>query len=349
MRSCFAPEASFHAVVVASENYPDAPVTGRPLENVEARYVGAPAIVRPSGFGAHNWHPMSYSPQTGLVYLPAQEVAGAYVSDAKFVARPGMWNTATDVQALPDDPKTRAIMRATSTGALLAWDPVKQVEVWRSERRGPWNGGTMASAGGLVFQGTVDGKFLALDDKTGKELWSYDTQAATLSGPVSFSVGTEQYVAVLGGYGTAFFTIAGFLAPTPGTMINGRVYVFKLGGTAPRPQLALTAVPLPKPPAFTWTEAQYARGAGLYANSCFMCHGVGAIGGGAIPDLRYSARLQAGAEWAKVVLQGERTTLGMPTFATLLKPEDAELVRAYVVRQATMAFEEKDKVARAKD
>ncbi len=316
-------------------------VTGRPLENAEARYVGAPAIVRPSGFGAHNWHPMSYSPQTGLVYLPAQEVAGAYVPDAKFVARPGMWNTATDVQAFPDDPKTRAILRATSTGALLAWDPVKQVEVWRSERRGPWNGGTMASAGGLVFQGTVDGKFLALDDKTGKELWSYDTQAATLSGPVSFSVGTEQYVAVLGGYGTVFFTIAGILAPTPGTLLNGRVYVFKLGGTAPKPQLALAPVPLPKPPAFTWTEAQYARGGSLFANSCVVCHGFGAIGGGAIPDLRYSTRLQSGAEWAKVVREGERVKLGMPSFGTLLSADESELVRAYVVRQATMAYEQK--------
>ena len=137
------------------------------------------------------------------------------------------------------------------------------------------------------------------------------------------------------------FTIAGVLAPTQGTILNGRVYVFKLGGTAPKPQLALTPMRLPKPPAFTWTEAQYARGGSLFANGCVVCHGFGAIGGGAIADLRYSARLQSGAEWAKVVREGERVKLGMPSFGTLLTADDAELVRAYVVRQATFAYEQK--------
>ena len=197
----------------------------------------------------------------------------------------------------------------------------------------------MATAGGLVFQGTVDGKFVALDDKSGKELWSFETQAATLSGPVSYDVGGEQYVAVLGGYGSAFFTIAGFLAPTPGTLINGHVYVFKLGGAAAKPQLALQRVPMPKPPAFTWTPAQYARGTVLFAHDCMVCHGFGAIGGGSISDLRYSTRLQSGAEWAKTVVGGDRTSLGMPSFTTMLSAQDAELIRAYVVRQATMAFQ----------
>ncbi|MBI3791963.1 MAG: PQQ-dependent dehydrogenase, methanol/ethanol family [Gemmatimonadetes bacterium] len=312
-------------------------VTGRPLENPEARYVGAAAVVMPSGFGAHNWQPMSYSPQTGLVYLPSQLLAGAYVPKAGFAAREGMWNTGTDFQALPDDPKIRGIVRATSTGTLLAWDPVKNREVWRVAQKGPWNGGTMATAGGLVFEGTVDGRFIAYDDKTGKELWSYNTQAATLSGPVTYTVGNDQYVAVLGGYGTAFFTIAGVLAPTSGVQVNGHVYVFKLGGKAPQPRLALTPVPMPKPPAFTWTDAQYATGTTLFANNCMVCHGFGAIGGGSVPDLRYSPKLQAAEPWAGVVLKGEKTAGGMPSFGALLKPDEAELVRAYVVKQAMMA------------
>ena len=96
------------------------------------------------------------------------------------------------------------------------------------------------------------------------------------------------------------------------------------------------------------SDAQYARGGSLFANSCLVCHGFGAIAGGAIPDLRYSARLTSGAEWAKVVREGERVKMGMPSFGTLLAAEDAELVRAYVVRQATMAYEQKGAAA-AKD
>ena len=80
------------------------------------------------------------------------------------------------------------------TGVLLAWDPVSPKRVWRGARRGPWNGGTMDTAGGLVFQGSVNGRFLALDAKTGYPLWSFGNQAATLDGPVTYEAGGEQYV-----------------------------------------------------------------------------------------------------------------------------------------------------------
>ena len=117
---------------------------------------------------------------------------------------------------LPDDAAVRAAIKGASKGMLIAWDPVAQREVWRSDRRGPVNGGTLATAGGLVFQGTGDGQFLALDARTGKTLWSTDNQAATLAGPISYEIGGEQYIAVLGGYGGAFFLIEGFLAASEG-------------------------------------------------------------------------------------------------------------------------------------
>ena len=144
---------------------------------------------------------------------------------------------------------------------LIAWDPVAQREVWRSDRRGPWNGGTLATAGGLVFQGTGDGQFLALDARTGKTLWSTDNQAATLAGPISYEIGGEQYVAVLGGYGGSFFLIEGFLAASEGHALNGRVYVFKLGGTAPRPALNLQKAPIAKPPVIAGQRRRLRRGA----------------------------------------------------------------------------------------
>ena len=81
------------------------------------------------------------------------------------------------------------------------------------------------------------------------------------------------------------------------------------------------------------------KGTVLFAHDCMVCHGFGAIGGGSISDLRYSTRLQSSAEWAKVVVGGDRTSLGMPSFTSMLSAQDAELIRAYVVRQATMAFQ----------
>jgi quinohemoprotein ethanol dehydrogenase len=280
---------------------------------------------------------MSFSPRTGLVYLPAQDMALGYAHDANPTVRDGFNNLGLVFDPLPDDPAVRAAIRAASKGMLLAWDPVAQREVWRSDRRGPWNGGTLATAGGLVFQGTGDGAFLALDATTGKTLWSADNQAATLAGPISFEAGGEQYVAVTAGYGGSFFLIESFLGPAEGNALNGRVYVFKLGGTAAKPVLNLARAPMPAPPTITVKPAEYARGARLYERNCTVCHGVAALSGGVLPDLRRSIRLQDAGAWRRVVVDGELAPLGMPRFGRYVSAEDAELIRAYVARQAGMA------------
>jgi glucose dehydrogenase len=174
------------------------------------------------------------APKNGFFYV-VDRSNGALIS-----AKPGFWNIGIVGGPLPD--AVGEVVQNSATGALLAWDPVAQEEVWRAERAGAWNGGTLATAGGLVFQGTVDGRFLGLDAATGKQLWEYDNQAATLAGPVSYQVGDEQYVAVTAGYGAAFFLIAGFQLPKLGALINGRVYAYKLGGTAAKPTIAPTGV-----------------------------------------------------------------------------------------------------------
>ena len=313
-------------------------VTGRPLENPEARFVNAPVLLRPFGFGAHNWHPMSFSPATGLVYLPAQDIAGGYANDTPFAVREGFWNTGTAPIMWPDDPKVREAIKGSLTGTLLAWDPVAQKEVWRAARPGPWNGGTLATAGGLVFQGTVDGHFLAMDAMTGKQLWSFDNQAATLAGPVTYEARGEQYVSVLGGYGSAFFLIAGLVAPNEGSAINGRVYAFRIGGSAPMPSLALAKIPMPKPPEIAVTPADYGRAMASYGRYCAMCHGIAAISGSAIPDLRRSARLGDAAAWKRAVLDGELAAKGMPKAGAFVDAKEAELIRTYVSKQAAMAY-----------
>ncbi|MBL8546903.1 MAG: PQQ-dependent dehydrogenase, methanol/ethanol family [Hyphomonadaceae bacterium] len=314
--------------------------TGRPIENAEARFVSRTAIVLPSPFGAHNWHPMSMSRQTGLVYIPVQEMAQDYTSDPAFVYRPGRWNTATVHAPLPEDRATRAAIRNSMQGFLLAWDPVNQREAWRVRLEAPWNGGTLATAGGLVFQGTLDGHFRAYNARTGERLWDYDNQAATMGGPVSYAIDGQQYVAALASYGTLFYLPAGFGIPNPPTEPQrGRVNVFRLGGTAQLPPRELVRLPVERPPTIRANAATLQRGAAVYTQFCMACHGFGAISGGVLPDLRRSASLQDAGVWAQTV-HGARAANGMPDFTQWVSDGDAEAMRAYVAQEAMTLYAE---------
>ena len=149
--------------------------TGRPVEVEGARYEKeATGLLLPGPYGAHNWHPMSYNPETGLVYIPAQDVPYVYETDTDFRHRPGYWNTGVDARpaALPDDPEVRATVEQSITGAVIAWDPVAATTRWRVEHVGPWNGGILSTAGDLVFQGNASGELVAYRYENGRELWS---------------------------------------------------------------------------------------------------------------------------------------------------------------------------------
>lgn len=329
-----APEAQTPAGAPISWSTGEIDQNGRPIENPSARYQAATAIVHPSSYGAHNWHPMAFSPQTGLVYIPVQELFQDWTTDPAYVARPGRWNTGTVHAPLPADEAVRDAVRNSLKGYLLAWDPVNQREAWRAPLRGPWNGGALATAGGLVFQGTVDGRFVAYDARTGKELWSFDNQAATLAGPISYEVNGEQHIAVLAGYGSVFFLAGGFAAPEPGRPINGRVYVFKAGGKAPAPEIPLARLETPRPPAIRVNAATLARGEQVYGQFCAVCHGVSAISGGVLPDLRRAGSLQDAATWRSIVVDGALDARGMPKLGDWVSPADAEAIRAYVAREA---------------
>jgi quinohemoprotein ethanol dehydrogenase len=316
------------------------PVTGKPIEQGDDHYRGAPTTMFPSSFGAHNWQPQSFSPLTGLVYIPAQEVPGVYGTDDKFAYKPGQWNTATntDLNTLPTDPKAKAAMKNALKGYLLAWDPVNQKEVWRAANKGAWNGGTLATAGGLVFQGTADGHFNAYDAAKGARLWSADTYAATLSGPMSYSVDGEQYVAVGAGFGSVFYLVAGFAIDEKGNPNNGRIVVYKLGGKAALAKPVLNKIVMPKPPAVTASASTIAVGHSTYNKFCLVCHGYDAIGGGVIPDLRYSPLIADAAAFKDVVIAGSRKDAGMVSFAGVLKDTDAEAIRAYLIKAANDSY-----------
>jgi len=295
---------------------------GRPIEVPGARYAAKPFTVEPSGIGAHAWQPMSFSRQTGLVYIPAMQVPLTMADDAKGETHPGRWNTHVAFKHEANGKPT------VNTGQLIAWDPVRQREVWRHQYDFPWNGGTLSTAGNLVFQGDAHGLFHAFAADTGRELWRYQAKRGVMAGPVTYRVGGTQYVAVLAGYGGSMgvASATSFMRyPQP----HGRLLVFRLDGNASEPvDQASPQAPLVKV-ADRFTDAQRADGAHWYGTYCQICH-TGPVN----PDLKRSAVAADAQAWRAVLIDGVLADNGMASFKDQLTPAQAENIRAHVAALA---------------
>jgi quinohemoprotein ethanol dehydrogenase len=309
--------------------------TGRPQETALARYPGRdPAPVVPGPLGAHSWQPMSYSPLTGLVYIPVNDVGFKYKSAEDFEPKKLAANYGIDVVAagMPQDPKIKKAILETVKGKLVAWDPLQQKQAWAVERPGPWNGGTLSTGGNLVFEGTAGGNFEAYRASTGEKLWSFAAQTGVMAGPVTYAINGEQYVAVLAGWGGVFPLATGEVSFKSGPVRNiSRMLVFKLGGKENLPALeppeeARALPPLPN----RASNATIRNGEQLFQRYCAACHGDVAVSGGVLPDLRYSGTLDNN-EWFSDVLGGMLQSEGMVSFAKELSHEDAASIRAYVI------------------
>ncbi len=313
------------------------PATGRPKVNPAAYYgkTKKPWNAMPGPFGAHNWQPMSFNPVTGLVYIPVHDIPFGYNDQKDFAPNPIAYNVGVIPSETPKDPKAQAAMLAMVRGTLKAWDPVAQKEVFRVDQPGVWNGGTLSTAGGLVFQGNAAGFVKAYAADTGKELWSFQSQTGVIASPITYSVDGEQYVAIVVGWGGAFPLAAGGLSHLGSLTVNrSRVLAFKLGGTAKLPDAPPPALPTAKPPAPFGDAKLLPTGKAMFNGLCAVCHGFDAVAGGVLPDLRFSGLLGSAEPWAKTVIEGTRAGSGMPGFGAVIKPEHAELIRAWVVAQA---------------
>ncbi|MEX0644447.1 MAG: PQQ-dependent dehydrogenase, methanol/ethanol family [Parvularculaceae bacterium] len=311
--------------------------TGRPVEVPAARWPGkGPHFQLPGTIGGHNWQPMSFSPQTGLVYIPAQETPMVYGDESAYEQKAGVWNVGASfiLASFPTDEAQAAAVKAMIKGRLIAWDPEKQAPRWTVEHKGPWNGGVLSTAGGLVFQGTADAQFAAYDAATGEALWRQPTQTGVIAAPIAYEIDGEEYVAVAAGWGGVYALAFGGLAPPGSQSTVGRVLVYKLGGTASLPPIDAAAFDRPAPPDVTASPEVLAAGAAAYAQRCLVCHGDHARSYGALPDLRYSPALAAAAEWRAIVIDGSLSTRGMAGFATAFDPDTAEAIRAYVAAEA---------------
>lgn len=318
--------------------------TGRPVENPGMDYANQPALIKPSGVGGHNWHPMAFSPRTNLVYIPTIKLAAELhdIPLSEFVFYQRHWNLGYQTASTPDNALfAQAIIRAVTGGALMAWDPTQQKEVWRAQHSMLGNGGVLATDGGLVLQGTADAHFAAYAADNGKKLWSYKTQNGIGAAPISYEIDGEQYIAVAAGLGGGIHLVLGIEhEPQP----NGRIMVFKLGGNTALP--AFVAPAYPTPPAIEIvasnkadiasgkiTQDQIDLGSRLYHQFCYRCHGNAVVSDGELPDLR---RLDAvwHENFNKVLLDGLMENAGMPRFDDVLKPEDADAIHAYVLHKA---------------
>jgi len=311
--------------------------TGRPLENSTARYEeGKGMPVTPGPLGGHTWHSMSFSPLTGLAYIPVQDAGFFYKSDQHSQPSDLAFNTGIDFVAagLPQKPEIKKAILGTIKGHLSAWDPVRQKEIWRVDRQGPVNGGVLSTAGNLVFEGTAQGNLEAYRADNGQKLWSADAQSGVVAAPITYAVHGEQYVAVLAGWGGVFPLATGEVALSSGRPQNvSRLLAFKLGSKASLPPLPAFSPPQLKPPKPTASAATVEKGEALFQRYCSACHGDVAVSSGVLPDLRYSGTLD-NEQWFDIVLKGILKQAGMVSFDKELSRDDAAAIRAYVIFRA---------------
>jgi quinohemoprotein ethanol dehydrogenase len=311
--------------------------TGRPVEAPNARFEHGDFDLWPKA--AHNWYPMAYSPRTGLSYIPIQAMGSIYSDDGIDLKnwKPsdrGQFRSGVTNKPSPPDP--------ANTGSwLLAWNPATQKEAWRLRNTGLAAAGVMATAGDLVFQGNVDGKFVAYDARDGKSLWSFDAKNGIIGAPISYALDGRQYITVLAGFGGTGALLGAATGQTGWAYRTQRrrVLTFVIDGKAtlppggPQPETPIAT------PGFKADAARTVAGGELFAN-CAFCHGYGAVAGGAAPDLRASPIPTDADAFASVVREGALVDAGMPKFDEFTS-EQVESIRHYIRYKAEESLGQK--------
>jgi quinohemoprotein ethanol dehydrogenase len=319
--------------------------TGRPVENDSRDFnkSGKSKWILPGPLGGHNWMAMSFNPNTGLVYIPAMESPLVFDVDHDFKATgrykyiEGGWNTGIEFGRLlpllgehPDMPANK--------GYITAFDPLTGKTHWMREHSTHWNGGTLSTEAGLVFQGNGDGYFVAYDASTGEEVWKVNTYTSTIAPPITYAIDGEQYVAIQVGSGGAGLT-DGSTTPASSKYGNfGRLLVFKLNGGQSIEEREHWAREIPEPPKMELKAEAIDHGMELYHEVCTFCHGIAVIGSAALPDLRHMSE-QTHRMFKEIVLGGVLEDRGMSSFADRLSEKDVDSIHAFIVARSWQDYE----------
>ena len=309
---------------------------GRPIEAVGARYTdGATHWIAPSALGGHNWHPMTYSKRTGLVYIPTLFETSGYqhLPDVKsgFAAAMGAQVSLAGKLYIPPvfDPNPAAPQPGISHGELIAYDPIKQERVWSVKQPMRYNGGLLSTSSGLLMQATAEGKFEIRDDENGDILWEYDVRSGGLAPPVTYLVDGEQYITIFIGWGGA----VGLAEKLTDRIHPGTVYTFKIGGKAIAPEKLPGLKKEYSKLTTNASDIHIGEGFNLYVQYCMFCHGNPGSGGGNIPDLTMSTD-NVFEIFNSIVLDGALLSQGMPSFGSLLTEEELDDVKSFVLYAA---------------
>lgn len=332
--------------------------TGVPVETGKADYTDAPKLVFPSSYGGHNWSPMAFNPDLGLVYVPVLEAGEVFGSvQGPWTYRSRAWNIGVALYPLaawkerecndiPDNWPSIEVLRGAEPDPsprtfLKAWDPVRKKSAWQVETTGPSrsavafrrSAGAMTTASGLVFQGDSAGHLRVFDGKNGELLRSVDLGSSVVAAPMTYMVGSDQYVAVMAGVAVQDRAFVDYQQHG-----QGRVIALKLGGGAVPPldraQEPAGNLNRSKPPVPDETSMQKVHaGKALFERFCVACH----VSTGRAPDL---TRMDAAdhEEFHKIVRGGARQSKGMPSFKEVFNDEDATLLHAYIINQAWKKF-----------
>ena len=305
---------------------------GRPILTGDANYWekgAAGAVVVPGISGTHSTQPISYSPKTGLVYIPVGTSPWRMTTDKTSTIG------GVTMDAYYEDAQNRR------GGALVAMDPITQKPRWEIKQDVVFNGGVLSTGGNLVFQGTGSGYFEVRAADTGKLLWSKYLGGVLQGAASTVMVGEAQYILLPFGNGTSLGMPAMFSKLTSCMdcrQAPSRILAFKLGGTQvlpPNPKLS----PVPRPPLPRFDVALVAKGKGLFAAAgCDACHGMDMINAGGTPPDLHRTDESHHKLFTEIVRGGILNSTGMPRFSSLTDA-DLKALQAYIINNAWDAYE----------
>ena len=305
--------------------------TGRPIENPDVVFEERPQWITPANAGAHNWEPMSWDQDRGVMYFYYHDYANFYALPEEFVETGAYtireWGLSLGVASGPYRQKLQdqAGPRPEDKGFLVAFDPLSGEKVWENRLPSAFNGGVLATTTGLLFHGGGRGDFAAYDADNGEKLWKFDAYGSFSSSIISYEIDDTQYVATMVGGSTRY--------DQPGTLL-----VFALDGEATLLKPPERDLSIPEQPPLTADAETIDRGNTLYHDHCALCHrGLGqtAIVATASPDLRRMSP-EVHEDFMGIVQDG-LLPLGMPGYADVFDEEATTAIHQFVISKALEA------------